>query len=138
MSECICYISEGKITNPEMVRKRFGELKDGVYQVTIKIRRQRSIAQNAYYWGVVCDMVKDGLKDAGFEGIFTAEDAHEVMKSMFLKRSVYNQDTGEVLAKFGRSTANLSTIEFIEYIERIIQWAAEYLGINVPYPNEEL
>ncbi len=58
-----------KNIQPEMIRKRFTELKDGVYQVIIKTRGRRSLLQNAYYWGVVCDMVDDGLRDAGYDGV---------------------------------------------------------------------
>lgn len=136
MQERICHIEAGRIKNREAIRKLFAELKDGIYLVKVATRRRRSLPQNAYYWGVVVDMVKDGLIDNGYQGI-TAEDAHELIKSMFLKKQIVSEQTGEVL-EFYRSTAELTTWEFSQFIDQIAQWAAEYLGIAIPLPNEEL
>lgn len=136
MQERICHIESGRIKNREAIRKLFAELKDGTYLIKIATRRRRSLPQNAYYWGVVVDMVKDGLIDAGFRDV-DAEDAHELLKSKFLKKQVFSEQTGEVM-DFYRSTAELTTFEFSEYIEKVAQWAAEYLGIAIPLPNEQL
>lgn len=135
MSERVLYIEDGKIQNREEIRDQFQELKDGTYLIKISTRKRRGLNQNAYYWGVVCEMVRDGLKDAGYRSILTTDDAHEALKMLFLKKQIVNEETGECIESIG-STANLTTIEFSEYIERIIQWAAEYLSIVIPYPNE--
>lgn len=135
MSERVCHIENGEIKNPMDIRKQFSELKDGTYLVKISTRKVRSLPQNAYYWGVVCDMVKEGLRDAGFQDISTTDDAHEVMKGLFLKREIISLETGEVLTG-SKSTTTLTTLEFNTYIEKIQQWAAEYLGISIPSPNE--
>lgn len=137
MQERLCHIESGRIVNRDEIGKLFTSLQDGTYMVRLQLRKRRSLPQNAYYWGVVCEMVKDGLRDAGFNAIRTADDAHEVTKSLFLKKEVVNEDTGELLAVIGRSTTTLSTLEFSEYIDQIIQWAAEYLCISIPYPNED-
>jgi hypothetical protein len=135
MSQSVVYIEDGRVTNPVVIRKQFSELKDGVYQVKISTRKQRSLPQNAYYWGVICDMVKQGLYEAGYRSVKTSDNAHEVMKNLFLKKRIVNEDTGEVIETIG-STASLTTEAFIIYVEEIIQWAAEYLGIEIPLPNE--
>jgi hypothetical protein len=135
MSERVLFIEEGRIRNPADIRKQFTELRDGIYLVKISTRKRRGLKQNAYYWGVVCEMVRDGLKDAGYRCINTTDDAHEVTKSLFLKHRLVNEETGEVIETIG-STATLTTIEFNQYIEEIIQWAAEYLSIQIPLPNE--
>jgi len=137
MSQAICHIHAGKITNPSTIRKQFDGLKDGTYLVKVAPRKVRSLQQNAYYWEVVCDMVMEGLRDAGYDEVQTPDDAHEVMKAKFLKRYIVNHQTGEMIEKDG-STASLTTIEFSEYIDRVLQWAAEYLGIVIPLPNENL
>src|ERR1051326_6820033 len=107
MQERICHIESGKIINRDAIGKLFKELADGTYLVRIVTRKRRSLPQNAYYWGVVVDMVKDGLIDAGYRGIFP-DDAHELMKSKFLKKQVVSEETGEVL-EFYRSTTELTT-----------------------------
>lgn len=44
---------------------------------------------------------------------------------------------GEV-AEYPGSTAGLNKAEFSEYLDAIIQWAAEFLSIEIPAPNESL
>ena len=73
---------------------------------------------NKYYWGVLIPVVKEGLKDVGYNGL-------------------NNQDVHEFLVKrFEVDYSELSNIEFIEYKENIQQWAAEFLNIYMPDPNE--
>ena len=135
MSERVVHIANGKIANPAVIRKQFDELRDGIYLVKVSPRKVRSLSQNAYYWAVVCGMVKDGLRDAGYDAVMTDEDAHEVMKHLFLKKEIVNKNTDERIPSV-RSTTELTTFEFSEYIEQIISWAAQYLNIVIPYPNE--
>lgn len=137
MSITICNIENGIIANPAAIRKAFTGLQDGTYQVKISPRKVRSLQQNAYYWGVVCEMVKDGLQDVGYRSIQTEEDAHEFLKALFLKKQVVNEETGEAIEIHG-STATMLTQEFNFYIDQVLQWAAEYLGIVIPLPNEIL
>lgn len=137
MTERICHIESGKISNPQEIRKLFSELQDGIYLVRVATRKARSLDQNEYYWGVVCDMVRDALNDAGYREVKTPEDAHEIMKKLFLKTKKYNRKNGRTKETTG-STATLTTVEFNNYIDEIIQWAAEYLSIQIPLPNEIL
>lgn len=137
MTERICHIESGKIANPQEIRKLFADLQDGIYLVKVATRKARSLDQNEYYWGVVCDMVRDSLNDAGYREVKTPEDAHEIMKMLFLKVKKYNRKNGRTKETTG-STAKLTTVEFNIYIEEIIQWAAEYLNIQIPLPNEIL
>jgi hypothetical protein len=136
MVEFICHIAEGKITNPHIVRKSFDELGDGSYWVKVIPKKGRSLNQNAYYWACVLEIVLAGLQQIGYREIRTKEDAHEVCKDLFLKRKIANEDTGEILEIRG-STAKISTFEFGEYIERIAQWSAEYLGCVIDPPNTQ-
>ena len=48
-----------------------------------KKKRSRSLNQNAYYFGVVVKLVREGLLDVGYR--FTFEETHEYLKFMFLK-----------------------------------------------------
>ena len=136
MQEFIIHIEQGKLTNPKVFRKNIDELKDGAYLVQIKIRKQRSLNQNAYYWGVVVDMVKDGLVNIGYDEIREADQVHELLKSMFLKKQMVNHNTGEVIEIPG-STAGLSTIDFNSFIDDVAKWCSEYLGFALPMPNEQ-
>jgi hypothetical protein len=136
MIESVIEIKGGRIRNGEAFREEFKHLRDGNYKITVKDIRTRSLPQNAYYWGVVVPMVKKGLYDEGFDEVKTNEDAHEVLKLLHLKKQFVSKSTGDVI-EFGGSTAELNVPGFNDYIERICRWAAEYLGIAIPSPNEQ-
>lgn len=137
MPEFFFHIKDGQITNPRVVRRYFDELVDGSYKCKIDKGRKRSLMQNAYYHGVVVPLVREGLVNNGFREVKTNEDAHEVMKALFLKRKIKNEESGDIIEING-STQKLTTVEFMTYLEEIAQWAASYLGITIPQPNEQL
>jgi hypothetical protein len=100
--------------------------------VTVKkYRKDRSDRQNNWYWGVVIQMITD---ETGYE----KDEVHEYLKSLFLteKRVIVNNE-GEVLElEMIKSSARLTTTEFIEYGQKCQRWAAENLNLNIPDPNE--
>ena len=75
MRELTIEIFNRKIRNLADFKKLFNELKDGKYRLTIKDFRKRSLQQNAYYWGVVVPMVKEGLRHEGFDDVTEDEEA---------------------------------------------------------------
>lgn len=90
----------------------------------------RSLAQNAYYHGVVIAMISE------YTG-YTPEEAHEICKAKFLPKRVTLADKhGEVTEEIviGTSTTKLNKLQFGEYIEAIRQWTAETLDLNIPNP----
>lgn len=137
MQELIIHIRDKKIVNMQEMRGVFNNLKDGKYQITIKDVRKRSVQQNRYYWGVVVPMVRKGLYEAGFDVIRTNDDAHSVIKQVVFKKEVVSKQTGDMITVAG-STKEMSIPEFNEAIEAVCRWAAEYLGIIIPSPNEQM
>jgi len=135
--ELLIHTHNQKVINPQELVNLFKNLKDGKHLVTIKDVRKRSVNQNAYYWGVVVPMVRKGLFEIGFDEVQTYDDAHELLKKQFVRRQFANKQTGEVVTITG-STTGLSIPEFNEYIERVCKWSAEYLGVVIPSPNQEL
>jgi len=87
------------------------------------IHKKRSLSQNRYYWGVVLQIISEVTEHS-------PEELHEVFKEMFLNKvEVMNILVPE-------STTKLSKSEFCQYIDRICQWALDFLGIQIPAPNE--
>ena len=84
--------------------------------------KRRGSAQNRYYWGVVLKTFGDGT---GYQ----PEDLHEALKRRFL---AIDPDAPLVMT---RSTSELTTVEFNEYLEKVLQLAAE-MGVFVPSPGE--
>lgn len=136
-SEVVINISNLKIQNLNDFKNAFRNLKDGKYLITIKSIRKRSLQQNAYYWAVVVPLVRKGLFENGFDEVVKDEDAHEVLKAVFLKKDIVSKDTGEIITTIGRSTTELEVSEMSDFIERVCRWSAEYLGVVIPSPNDE-
>jgi hypothetical protein len=105
-----------------------------------KYVKSRSNKQNAYYHGCVIPYVTDGLVNMGFERrLLSAENVHWMMREKFLKEDIgvtEGEHAGEFVTMV-RSTTDLSTTEFMDFIADIQQWASEFLGIYVPSPGEQ-
>ena len=136
-TQVFIHITNNQITNKQVIRKAFEQLKDGRYLVEIQNNKHRSTQQNRYYFGCVLPLVKDGLIEVGYREINSNESVHDLMKFMFLKKQIVNEQTGEVIETIG-STTDLTTIEFNDYIDRIAQFAAEFLGLAIPPPNTQV
>jgi hypothetical protein len=109
-------------------------LPDGDYVVTIeRVRPKRSVDQNAYMWGVVVHLLSE---HTGYE----PEEMHAWLKAQFLPKALAVVTRhGEVIEHaVGGSTTTLTTVEFIDYIERIQRWAAIELGVVIPDPDPAL
>lgn len=137
MINLIIHIRDRNIVNMHELKAAFNSLKDGKHQVTIKDIRNRSLPQNDYYWGVVVPMVRKGLYDNGYDDVRTNDHAHEILKHIHLRRRMESKQNGDVIYISERSS-KLTVVEFSEYIEAICRWSAEYLGVVIPSPNQEL
>ena len=101
-----------------------------------KKKKKRSNRQNSYYHSIVIPIVLDGLIDAGYERKeLNSEVVHEFLRKTFLKKVITN-DSGEFIEVI-HHTSELSTVEMMEYIADIQQWASEFLNIIIPNPNEQ-
>ena len=122
----------------------FGKIKDGELKVQrffkseikklegkdIEIRplsNSRSSQQNRYLWGVVYKIIGDELG-------MTPEEVHETYKVKFLS---YKKELKDKWYSFTRSTTDLNTVEFGEYIDKIVRHASSELGLIIPDPDSE-
>lgn len=101
-----------------------------------KPKKKRSNPQNAFYYGVVIPIVQNCLRDAGY--IMNNDATHDLIKLKFLKEVILtNEETGEVLERV-KSTTELSTSQFMDFISEIRMFTIEYFGADIPEPNENL
>jgi len=103
--------------------------------VEIVLRRtgKRSNSQNRYYWGCIIPIVRSGLTKLGI--VLSPEETHTFLKFKFNQIELYTLD-GEIIPTIG-STAEMNKEEFNNYITKIQEWSAMYLGIEIPDPGEQ-
>lgn len=111
------------------------ELRDG-WEVEIAVKRlraTRSLEQNAYYWGVVVQLLSEHTG-------YTPDEIHDVLKAKFIpKRLAVCDGNGEIKDEIvlGGSTRAMNKLEFGEYVESIRLWAAEDLDVVIPDPDRD-
>jgi hypothetical protein len=106
--------------------------------VVIKFERKggkRSNPQNRYYFGVVLKEITLRLRDLGHVWV-QDEDVHELMKLKFNYEHIVGEG-GEVM-ELPKSTSTLTKTQFAEYVEKIRMWASDFLGLEIPDPNQDL
>lgn len=91
-------------------------------------------AQNGYYFGVVVNEYRNGAWETQQRTI-NSDEAHSELKANCNYQDHFNDTTGEVMRSI-KSTADLTTIEFEEYLTRCREFILEWFGITVPLPNE--
>lgn len=108
----------------------------GEYVLLIQRRKRlRTTPQNAYLWAVVYPMLLTGLQQTGWE--FTnCEQVHQFFKQHVAGEHIINYKTGEVVT-LPNSTAAMTTQEFETYIDRLRNYADQYLNIEIPEPQKE-
>jgi len=104
-------------------------------RLTIEPRRKRrSTVQNAYYWGVMVPLIRDGIRELGH--YLSEEETHEFLKKEFNNQEI-NLENGMFLNIPG-STQDMSTVDFMLFKDKVQHFAANVLGVVIPDPNEQL
>jgi len=99
--------------------------RDGEYTVEIKrYFKNRSLAENRYYHGVVLKILGDEL---GYE----KDEMHYALKEKFIEN--WEDDNG---LKQLKSTSRMDTTTFEEYLSKVRMWASKELHVYIPLPNE--
>jgi len=104
--------------------------------ILMPLKKQRSISQNAYYWGVVIPIWQNILKTEWGE-FYSKEETHEFLKynCNFVER--VNTDTGEII-RISKSTTQNSTTDQEEFHLKCRQLAEEMFNVMIPLPNEQI
>jgi hypothetical protein len=82
-------------------------------------------------------LVQGGLLDATGE-LRSVDNIHyKILLPLFAPTNeIVNTDTGECIIE-RLTSSEMTTTQFCEYIMEIQKWGAEFLGIDIPNPNEE-
>ena len=120
-------VKKGKLIldDPARFAVNLSGLNDKRVEVIVrKEKSQRSLNQNAAYWGIVIEML---CEKTGYD----RETMHDMMRVKFA--SYEDLNTGLLVVE---STAKMDTKRFMKYYEDIQRWSAEFLELNIPSPNE--
>ncbi len=88
----------------------------------------RSDNQNKLWWSVVIPQMQEGFRGIGYD--WSKDDCHQWIKANF-NYAEKNIKNGDEVFRFTLSTARLTKSEFAKLIERVAQFAAEYLGVEL-------
>ena len=135
--ETIFTISGGEIQHKSKMRKFFSEHSDGVYSLTSKTIKKRSLPQNAYIHAVLFPEAAIALREAGFSEVRTSEDAKHVCKAIHLKKEIVNEQTGEVITRV-MDTHELTKEQMSKFIEDVCFWLHDTFNHYCPLPNEQM
>lgn len=97
-------------------------------------KKDRSLNQNSYMWGVVYNTISN------YTGM-TPQEVHEFCKMEFNYgfKEVLNKNTGELKEiKYPKSTKDLNTGEMENYLEAIRRYFLVEVDVMIPLPNESL
>jgi hypothetical protein len=139
-------ISDGEIIpeEPLVVNDKLKSFHKKEVEISIKKTNSRSNPQNRYYWGVVVHMIKERFKELGYtktdihdskvSSPLTRDDVHLFLRNQFLKDDLISKE-GEILGTLSKSTKDLSTDEFVKYLDNVRDWAVISLDIEIPDPR---
>ncbi len=149
MMNFIATIRDGRLIpdEPLVVNDELKTFHEKIVKISIEKTNQRSIPQNRYYWGVVVHTIKErftelgytrtDVSDHGVSSPLTRDDVHQFLRSNFLRDDLISGD-GEVLGTLSKSTKQLSTDEFVKYLDNVKNWAVQSLDIQIPDPETKI
>ena len=110
---------------------------DKPLEITIAIhRRQRSLAQNKWMWGVCVPTVMGWLKDTQGEKYAKDEIYYYINSKAVGRGTVIKEIAGEeVVVLEGKRFSQMTTIEFSEAVDKIVLYFAER-GLEIPLPKD--
>ncbi|WP_394749562.1 hypothetical protein [Spongiimicrobium salis] len=136
----ISEVNNGRLKrNRNLIESAIRSFEGKVIEFTIQRKKKsRSNPQNRFYWGVVIPIIQQGLKDCTGEVRDSNSIHYQILLPLFsCSREITNTQTGEIVTE-KMTSSEMTTTQFAEYILEIQKWAAEFLGIEVPDPNQEL
>ena len=140
--EIYSQVLDGNLTrNRPLLSKAIRSLEGKAVTITIeRTKKKRSNPQNRFYWGVVVPLIRQGLNDLGH--YYTNDQAHEFIKQYVADNApdviIEELTLNGLTSRRIKSTSELTTSQFMDYMEVVGQFAADYLNIEIPAPSEQL
>lgn len=113
-----------------------------VVKVEVKSAASKTREQLGYYRKIVLPAVREGMRLQGNE--LSLAEVNQLLNEMFFSKEksvVWTDKDGNQNMRILRTTRSKSgaTIdEMSEFLDRVIRWAAEELGVSIPAPRKDL
>lgn len=121
-------IEKGKLKfdNPHKYIVRIASLEGKKIELILRQQKsKRSLQYNRYYFGVIVEVLANHL---GYD----KQSMHDNLKLKFASSPDLSHDGMLIIER----TSKMTTVRFMKYCADIQQWAAEFLGVYLPDPNE--
>mgnify|MGYP002132962240 CR=1 FL=1 len=131
-------VKDGNLAvNRSLISKTIKHFEGSEIILTIEKKfTKRSNNQNSFYWVVLIPIIAELLYDSTGH-FFSEEETHDVLKSNCNYKEIVSESTGE-FTKIPLSTTELTTLEFMQYIEKVEHFVFNYFNVTLPKPNEQL
>lgn len=109
-------------------------------RVEVKSLASKTTAQLGWYWGIVLPRVQQGLQEQGNELSLAEVNAFLNDKFFFTEKTVCwkaGQNEFVQVIRTPRSKSGASKDEMSAFLDKVIRWAAQDLGVFIPSPDEE-
>jgi hypothetical protein len=125
-----------RIVNSELFKHELNSLQNGKYTVTVqRYRRNKSHLQLGYYYSCVLPMFRQAALEQGWE-FESIEEVDLICKELFAGKEIVNRHTGELITIPAFKT-DMSTVEFMTFIDKIRNYCSEYFGVAIPDPEKQ-
>lgn len=109
-------------------------------RVEVKSLASKTTAQLGWYWGIVLPRVQQGLQEQGNELSLAEVNAFLNDKFFFTEKTVCwktGQNEFVQVIRTPRSKSGASKDEMSAFLDKVIRWAAQDLGVFIPSTDEE-
>ena len=129
-------ITEGKlaINSRKVFADDLTKAPNGKVKITVeKYYRKASPLQFGYLYAVVYPLFLLALNDAGYEFV-TVDEVDIFAKTLWANKDILNRETGEIV-KVPLSKSEFKTVDQMVFVQKIREYASEYLSTDIPDPN---
>ena len=134
----ISTVTKGKINGvtSEKIKQQISLHEGKKIIITIeRMSKKRSLAQNNFIHLLFTIFATSFNETTGND--FSMQKIKDWMKKMFLTEPLVDEATGEIIGEYVKHTADLKTVEMMDFLNKVVRYAQDEWNIRLPLPNEQ-
>lgn len=134
--ELYAKIKDGKLTAEasQLVRQFLNDRNGKTVRIEITETGEEKLQQYGFLYGAVYPLLQKGIKDVTGENA-SIEDIDTLMKMRFWYTEIIDFETGQV-TRLPNQKRKMNKSELAEYTENVLNFASEYLGVQIANKTE--